>query len=366
MNNNSKNLKISILDSGATIKDAMQSIESSGRLMACFVDELGRLLGIVTDADLRRLLLKGHELTDRIDGRFNRNPIVAREGASRESMDEICRFNGIKELPICKDDGVLTSVFVHHHFFFNDNLNPMSESEKVKINCAMLISAGGKGTRLQSVVADRPKPLAVVGGRPILRTIIDKAQSFGITEFYISVNHMAEMIESHLDQECYKNISIKVLKESKPLGTAGAIGLIGEIDKALIVTNADVLTTTPLDKMLDMHMESNGVITCGLKEHSTTIPFGVVDVANGEIVAIKEKPEVKNFVNAGIYILEPSICNSIVGEKYIDMPDIIQAQIAQGGKIVPFLMHEYWIDIGRPDEFFRANKEYEKYFKNLN
>jgi NDP-sugar pyrophosphorylase family protein len=231
----------------------------------------------------------------------------------------------------------------------------------------MLILAGGLGTRLRQVVSDRPKPLAIVGNQPIIQTIISRAVESGIRKFHVAVNYMSDLIEKHLAGPQYSGLDISIVKESKRLGTAGALGLIQQsIDEPLLVCNADLLTTVPLQQIIRHHRNEKADVTCTVRPYSTKIPFGVVEIKGRLISNLVEKPEATYLVNAGIYVLNPDVCKLVPMNEYLDMPDLIMKVMKdERRRVVPFLLHEYWMDIGKPDDFMKANEEFSKYFGDL-
>jgi NDP-sugar pyrophosphorylase family protein len=225
--------------------------------------------------------------------------------------------------------------------------------------------AGGKGTRLRSVVNDRPKPLALVGNKPIIQTIIENAISSGIRKFYVSVNYKADHIESHLKSDLYSGVSIECIHETSFLGTAGGLGYLGEKwSESMVVSNGDVLTNIAIDRVLDYHEASGADATCVVRPYHVQVPFGVVDFGPNGITGIREKPTHKHVVNTGIYVLSPNLRKLIPIGEFLDMPTLLQKCLDKGLKVVPYLMHEYWRDVGRPEEYALANEEYYNIFGN--
>jgi NDP-sugar pyrophosphorylase family protein len=219
--------------------------------------------------------------------------------------------------------------------------------------------AGGFGTRLRPLTDEKPKPLLNVGNRPILETIISRFIDAGFHNFYISTHYKAEMIRDHFGDGSNWSVTIEYLHEDNPLGTAGSIGLLPDniIKLPIVMMNGDLLTKVNFEHLLNFHNEHGGLATMCIREYDFQVPYGVVDIENQYVTSIKEKPTHKFFVNAGIYILEPKIINYIDGNSYIDMPNFFETQIEKGEKISVFPIHEYWLDIGRIEEYEKANKE---------
>lgn len=362
--NYSQNWRSSIVQTRSSIRDALEAISVSGALMACALDADGRLVGIITDSDVRRHLLKGGHLQDHVELALNSNPVVGLAEMTSAELTALCEEQDVREIPVCERNGRLVDIFVFGHFHAsnaeaNENSNP-----GLVVPSSIFISAGGKGTRLRSVVADRPKPLALVGNTPMLETVIMQAHRQGFCNYYISVNYMAEMIEEHLSQRKFAHLNINIVKENEPLGTAGAIGLIAnDVREPLLVTNADVLTTVPYRQVLRSHAKSNAWLTCVVRPHEYTVPFGVVDIKEDLISGIHEKPTHRWMANSGIYVLSPEACREIKYNQRLDMPELMNIGIKAGKKINPFILHEYWVDVGRPADFHKANEEFTEYFK---
>ena len=361
----------SVITETATIKDALTAITKSGSFMACATGKEGELVGIVTDSDVRRALLSGAGLSDSVAQWVQRNPITGSEGQSSDELLDIAKSSDVREIPIVDKRGRLTDIFV---LLMHQKQYPVtSGKEKIlglatgpALPNAMLLLAGGLGTRLRSVVKDKPKSLAQIGDRPIIQTIIQNGVRSGIRKFFISVNYMAEKIRNHLNDPVYEGIDIEIVEETDRLGTAGPISLIAaNISQPLVVANADVLTTLPVDLMVRQHDESKAEITCGVHRLETVIPYGVFDILEDRILGVTEKPKFVHLVGSGIYTISPSLCRKVPKNVYFDMPTLIQLAIKDGGRVSPFLIHEYWRDIGKPDDFHSANAEYGVYFGGL-
>ena len=357
----------SVISESSTIREAIRAIDRAGALMACVVDGQNRLLGILTDSDIRKLILAGNSIDGEIGKKYNLRPVLGRQSMSTNDLILMCEEFLVRELPILDNDGCLTDIFVWRRVHPNEMEFecPMPVGAKDTIKVPMFINAGGKGSRLASVVSDRPKPLAEVGGRPIISTIIRRANACGISDFFISVHHMADSMNAHLSQEEYAHLRIEVLREEFPLGTAGAIGFVSQgITDPLLVSNADVLTTVPYHLLVRHHLNQKADMTCAVFQHRVEVPFGVLELDPNElcITGIKEKPSYAYLANAGIYVLSPDTCKLIEKNKRLDMPELIQTLLHQGKKVIPFLLHEYWCDIGRPSDYHQANHDFQFHF----
>ena len=224
-------------------------------------------------------------------------------------------------------------------------------------NCVFLM-AGGFGKRLRPLTLDVPKPLLKVGTKPILETILEQFVEAGFYNFYISTHYKAEMVSNHFGDGEKWGVSIQYVYEEKPLGTAGALGLLPEDvpDLPVIVMNGDLLTKINLDHLLQFHKEQGGLATMCVREYDFQVPYGVIQSDGKSVTAIEEKPIHSFFVNAGIYLLEPDCIGLIPDNKFYDMPRLFDELLAIKEKIVSFPLEEYWLDIGRVADYEKAKE----------
>ena len=223
--------------------------------------------------------------------------------------------------------------------------------------------AGGLGTRLRPLTQDTPKPLLKVGNKPILETIIENFAKYGFVNITISVNYKADMIKEYFGDGSALGVNIDYIEESKRLGTAGALSLIKERpQEPFFVMNADLLTNVNFEHLLDFHLLERSVATMCVREYDYQVPYGVIETDGSLITSIKEKPLHKFFVNAGIYTLSPQVFEYIPKDEFYDMPTLFEDIIANNLKSVSFPIHEYWLDIGRMEEFEQAQNEYNEVF----
>jgi len=227
----------------------------------------------------------------------------------------------------------------------------------------VVIMAGGLGTRLGELTRNCPKPLISVGGKPLLETIVENFRQDGFTNFFFSVNYKAEMIERYFGNGDKWNTSIQYIRESKKLGTAGALSLLEERpSKPIIVMNGDLLTKINFQQLLNYHLEHKAMATMCVRDYSFQVPYGVVRIDDGKLCGIDEKPVHNFFVNAGIYVIEPAALELIPHDAYFDMPSLFDAIAKQGFSSNVFPIREYWVDIGKRDDLERANTEYGEVF----
>lgn len=345
-----------IVSPTGVLRDAISSLTRSGLMLVCLADNDDRLVGVISDGDIRKALLNGATLESPVSQWATSTPVTAPSTASAGQMHDMVLSTGKREIPLVDEKGRLVDLYALGLY---DQAQPTEqETPSPVLENAVMILAGGLGTRLRSIVTDRPKPLAMVGGRPLLELIMERLVRSGLRSFYVAVNYMAEQIEAHFTAPQYKDLDVRFVRERDRLGTAGAIGYIGrELKHPLLVCNADLLTTVPFEQILRQHNKENADITCVVRPHVVSVPFGVVDLANGVIAAVREKPDFTYFVNAGIYVLSVDVCREIDEGRRLDMPEVIERVMARGGRVVPFLLHEYWLDIGRPEDYHKANED---------
>jgi NDP-sugar pyrophosphorylase family protein len=310
------------------------------------------LVGTATDGDIRRGILAGIGLDHPVAKVMNRSPITAKPGISDEAALALMRRHSIHQLPILSADNRVVDVKLI------DELTRASHAEHW-----VVLMAGGAGTRLRPLTDDLPKPLIKVGGKPILETILMNFIASGFVKFFISVNYKAEMIQEYFGDGSNWGVEIAYLREKVKLGTAGALALLPEKPRnPFVVMNGDLLTTINFQQLIKYHREHQATATACVLEHTTTIPYGVVEIAENEVVSIREKPAVKQFINAGVYLLEPVVFDYVEPNKPLDMPSLLNTLVQKGKTTVAFPLREYWIDIGRLDDLKRASDEYQHVF----
>ena len=342
-----------LLPVGATILDAVQSLHRTGAQICLVADDGERLLGTVTDGDIRRGILKAVPLDAVVSTVMNREPLVGSPADAPGQLLDLMKLTHLHQIPIV--DAALRIVDLK-------SWNDLLQSERIRDNWVILM-AGGRGHRLMPMTEHQPKPLLTVGQKPLLESILEGLLSFGFRSFFISVNYKAEMVKTHFGDGRRWNCEVRYLEEETHLGTAGALSLLPERPtQPIIVMNGDVLTKVNFENLLKFHQEQGAVATMCVREYETKIPFGVVELENNRIRSIVEKPTSRSFVNAGIYVLDPSVLDAVpAGEKF-DMTDLFGRLIAAGRPAAAFPIWEYWIDVGRIDDFERANIDYPHLF----
>ncbi|MFJ9501232.1 nucleotidyltransferase family protein [Brevibacillus centrosporus] len=341
-----------IVQPDTPILKAIEIIDAGARQLALVVDEQKRLLGTVTDGDIRRGLLKGKLLSEPVSLVMNTYPTVASPFDTRENILALMKVRQLHQIPVVDEEGR-----VIHVEMLNDLLRP-----KRKEN-AVILMAGGLGTRLRPLTQECPKPLLNVGNKPLLETILLNFIEHGFYRFYISVNYKADMIKDHFGDGSRWNVQIEYINEEKSLGTAGALSLLPEPPSLpFFVMNGDLLTKVNFEQLLDFHVAHQASGTMCVRDYDYQIPYGVVKVDKQRLVGIEEKPVQRFFVNSGIYVLDPAVIDLIPYNSFFDMPSLFEALMKQNKETIAFPIREYWLDIGRISDFERANIEFAEVF----
>lgn len=342
-----KNWKEIAIAPALLLRDALGVIDAGALRLALVVDENGVLLGTLSDGDVRRALIHGLSLSDPVSQAMNRRPKTVLASADREEVFAIMDKHDLLVIPAVDDSGQLVGLFSHKELLHSAR----------KDNWVFLM-AGGYGTRLRPLTEQCPKPMLKVGGKPLLQVILESYLAAGFHKFYISVHYMAEAITRFFGDGSRWNATIRYIEEKSPLGTAGSLGLLPTVDeRPLLLMNGDVLTKVDIGQFLRFHEENGSDLTMGVKEYDFTVPYGVVETSGRHVTRITEKPVHRFFVNAGIYVLSPQVVAEVGKDTKLDMTDLTERLVSEGRDVSVFPIHEYWLDIGRPDDFIRAQEE---------
>ncbi|NJO53457.1 MAG: CBS domain-containing protein [Bacteroidales bacterium] len=343
-----------IVVAGAPLRDAVAAIERTRRLIAVVVDDRNRLLGVISDGDVRRALLAGKGLDSPAAEAMTREPIVAPASTRPDEVFDLMQARGVAAVPVVEADGRFVRVVQIHDFAES---GPPGGAEGF---AAAVVMAGGEGRRLRPLTVDRPKPMIDIGGVPLIERQVRTMIRGGLRRIYISTNYLAHVIEEHFGDGSSFGAEIRYLREHKKLGTAGALSLLPERPAGpLLVINGDVLTTSDFGKLLAFHIETGAFVTVGAVIYRVEIPFGVLRVSGVRAVGLEEKPSQSFLCNAGMYVLAPGALDLVPPDSAINMTDVIEAAIAAGRHISVFPIHEYWSDIGNPSDLQRAMAEFE-------
>lgn len=336
-----------------TLEEAIRVLDREALRIVLVVDPERRLLGTLTDGDVRRALLRQQPLSTPVDEAMNRRPKVAHTDWSKARMLAWMENNQLLQLPVVDGEMRLLGLETLHGLL-----------KKPRQDNPVFLMSGGFGTRLRPLTESCPKPLLRVGDKPILELILEGFVNAGFHRFFISTHYLPEQIREHFGDGSNWDVSIRYIHEDEPLGTGGALGLlpIGEIDQPLFLMNGDLLTNISYLSLLAFHEEHGGVATMCVREFEQQVPYGVIQSEGVRVTDIVEKPVQRFTVNAGIYVLSPELVRSVRPGTAIDMPNLIHREIRAGRRVNIFPVKEYWLDIGRLEDFERAQSEVEDLF----
>lgn len=329
------------------IRDALQLIDSESLRIALVVDDELRLLGVVTDGDVRRGLLNNLSLARPVSIVMNQNPLTAEKGTARKDLIKFMERAKLLAIPLMDGDKVAGLETLQRVGQYSKYQNPV------------FLMAGGFGTRLRPLTDNCPKPLLKVGDKPVLEILLNSFIKAGFQNFYISTHYLPDMIREYFGDGSKWNVKISYVHEETPLGTGGALGLLpaDTPDLPLIMINGDILTNVDFERVLEFHNKHQATATMSVRDYEYQVPFGVINGDGNKIISMIEKPIQRFFVNAGIYVVNPEIWRSVQQNNRIDMPTLLEQFIAKQHHVLMFPIHEYWLDIGRIEDYNRAQTD---------
>lgn len=335
-----------------TIREALRIIDTGAMKIAIVVDEEGKLIGTLTDGDIRRGILKGMGLEDAIRDIYNHEPIFVSVSETKEKIIELAISNRIYQIPVVDIDGRVIRLA---------EIDELIKQERHP-NTVVLM-AGGLGSRLRPLTDHTPKPMLPIGGKPILETVISRFSKQGFSRFVIALNYKGDIIRNHFGNGESMGVEIQYLEENQRMGTAGALGLLEKTpNESFFVMNADILTLVNFESLMDFHVRNGADATMCIREFGMEVPYGVVRLNKENIVSIEEKPIQQFYVNAGIYVLTPEILDLIPKGLPIDMTGLFEQAVNKGLTTLSFPIREFWMDIGKPEDYERANLDYNRLF----
>jgi len=289
------------------------------------------------------------ELLARGQGLGNTKPFTVAPGTGPKELIKLMQLHAIRQVPVVDDGDRVVDLKL-----LSGLVGEMGLDEPAAMRA--VIMAGGFGTRLRPLTDQCPKPLLQVGEKPILSRIIERLKLSGIKHVSLSTHYMGERIKERFGNGDGMGVEIRYLKEDKPLGTAGAIGYLDPADEPLLVINGDIITDLDPRAMLAFHREQEAELTVAVRKYEVNVPFGVVETTGSWVTGLTEKPSYSFFVNAGIYLLGPAAVRLIQTGIKMDMTDLIGALVARGGKVASFPVVEYWLDVGNPEDYQKAQQ----------
>lgn len=338
-----------VVPEAATVKSVVENLTSSGLRLSLVVSPDGALLGIVSDGDIRRGLLAGEGLESPAKTVMNASFASALNGTPASELTRLARAREVTHLPLVNGEGKLAGLFIDQ-----------PDGEVATRDNTVVIMAGGMGLRLRPLTENTPKPMIPVGGKPMVQHTIEALRAEGFVNFILAINYLGEQIEDYFGDGSGLGVCITYAKEEQPLGTGGALSLLeGAFSSPIVVINGDVLLSARLTEMLKYHQSHSADITVGVKVLDTQIPFGVIELEGNQIVSMQEKPLYRDFVNAGVYVLEPGVVQSVAPVARLDMPDLVAEWLGRR-KVFAYPLHESWRDLGHIEDLELARQDYDR------
>jgi dTDP-glucose pyrophosphorylase len=331
----------------SSLLECMRSMDITGAGIALAVDSGGKLIGTISDGDVRKALVKGSPLDSSIDTHINRNCFYVLPTVPRAEVLDIMQARRFEQVPIVDEQGKVIGLHLLHDILGNIP----------RPNWAVVM-AGGQGMRLRPLTEKLPKPMIRVAGRPLLERIILHLVSYGISRIFLSVNHLAQVIEAYFGDGAKYGTKIEYLREADPLGSGGAISLLPDIpDQALLVMNGDLIVDVNIGDMLEFHNQNDFYATMGIYSYFHQVPFGSVDIQNSRLAGFEEKPVLEKMVNAGIYVLSPHAVSAIPKNTYFPITTLFENALKNHLVCGTFSVEKEWIDIGSPQQLKQARGE---------
>jgi dTDP-glucose pyrophosphorylase/CBS domain-containing protein len=339
----------------SVVHDAIQQMDNTAQGILLVVETDGRLAGTITDGDLRRAMMAGIELTQPVSALLlqkpdlnRRAPVTAPADCPDADLLHMMVDLRLRHIPLLDDEGRPVDIALLSYL-----------AKEYEPGFQAVVMAGGLGTRLRPLTENTPKPMLHVGGRPLIERTIEKLKAAGVGRVNITTHFQPQKITEHFGDGDAHGVELSYVNEGEPLGTAGALDLLDNWSETLLVINGDILTNVDFTAMLDYHRNHNAVLTVAVRQYDVQVPYGVIECDGINVTEIKEKPKQTFFVNAGIYLLEPSLRSYIPKRTRFDMTELIDLVISNGGTVVSFLIREYWLDIGQLEDYARAQEDIE-------
>lgn len=326
-----------------TLRDVLESLQTGGVGIALVLRHDGSLVGVMSDGDVRRALLAGAQLDSPLEPFIKTDVMTVAQCSSRAEAIDLMQAMRIDQLPVVDSEGKVCGVHLLHELL----------GALERPNWAVIM-AGGKGSRLGELTKSLPKPMLKVAGRPILERLVLHLLGFGIRRFFIAVNYLPNVIEDHFGDGSRFGCRIEYLREEEPLGTGGALSLLPETPShPLLVCNADLVTQANLQDMLTFHEDGGFGMTVGLYDYTHHIPYGCVEVEDGRIIDLAEKPTIIRSINAGLYVINPAL-TGMVPREFFPITELIYACLAKSVPVGAWRVNDDWIDVGHKEELSRA------------
>ena len=324
-----------IVSPDISITDAINVMNHTGRMFLLIADENLKLLGNLTDGDLRKGLIRSKDLSSKISSIMNTKTKVISDNTSEVDVINLFQNGNIKALPVVDENNILK------HCYFEDDFN-----KSLFHPYEMMIMAGGFGKRMGDLTKETPKPMLKVKGKPILEHMINLAKEQGFSKIYISVYYLSEIIMSYFGDGKKFGVEIIYIEEHKPLGTAGSIKLLPEGSTPIVIVNADIFSEINFRSIVEFHLLTDAFATIATHEYTIKNPFGVIQSDGINVVKLEEKPVWKTNVNAGIYVLNRQAQRYVNYEEFLDMPSLYGRILDDGQKVVQFPLNDKLFELG--------------------
>lgn len=337
------NYKEHLVTTGEMIKTALAKLDKLAADAILFVvDQDMKLVGSLTDGDVRRGLLKGLSIDNKVEEFIQPNPKYFRKSAY--SMDDVIRFrrDNYRIIPVLDDQDRIINIV---NFRFVKSYLPLDA----------VVMAGGRGERLRPLTDQVPKPLLRIGDKPILDHNLDRLISYGIDDFWISVRYLGQQIVEHVGDGSKKNVRIEYVEEDKPLGTIGSVRNIMNFRHGnILVTNSDLLTDLDYEDFYMDFIKSGADVSIVTIPYRVGVPYAVLETSDGRVLSFKEKPTYTYYSNGGIYLMKRQVVDRIPANTFYNATDLIELLLNNGGRVISYPLTSYWLDIGRIEDFERA------------
>ncbi len=333
----------------STINEAAQNLDANRIGIVLVTDKSGKLVGTITDGDIRRAILEHIDFEQPISTlllkKANFTPITARQTDDSRTLLKLLNDKSIRHLPIVDNSGKVVNLITTDDF-------AIDSSKQIEA----VIMAGGTGTRLRPLTDETPKPMLPIGDKPLMEIIIQQLKEADIKKVNITLNHKPDKITEYFGNGTPFGVDIDYITEYKPLGTAGALKQIKSRNDTILIINGDILTQVDFNAMIDFHKSHDAELTVAVQNQVIQVPYGVVECDGINVITLKEKPQLEFFINAGIYLIEPSVIDVIPENMKFDMTDVISSLIELNRPVVAFPIKEYWMDIGQHQDYELAQR----------
>lgn len=334
----------------STLHDVLVRSNATRKGIVLVVDDERRLLGVITDGDIRRATLAKLDLTVTaralLECKGGAPPITARDDTPHSELVALVRATTISHVPLLNAAGQVTRLVA---------LEDLLQEDEIALQAVVM--AGGKGTRLHPLTEEMPKPMLPLGDRPLMERIIRQLAETGIRQVNVTTHYLADKITEYFGDGQQFGVNLNYVPEVRLLGTAGGLGLMPTPDTTLLVINGDIVTDVDFRAMLAFHHEHQAMLTMATRQYEVLVPYGVIESDGVQVRRVVEKPSYRYFVNAGIYLLEPQAHSLIPKDQRFDMTDLIAVLLHRGLPVVSFPIWEYWRDIGQHDDYVQAQAD---------